>query len=599
MEVIQADCTSPGTVRTVNEDAHGFWQPETIEEKRTRGAISVLADGVGGQAHGEIASRLAVDEILKTFREAKDGLSATQIITQAVNAANLAVYDKNMESRGETKMATTVAVAVLRNNQVTVGNVGDSRVYVIQKGLIRQLSTDHSYVAMQKKLGLISERDALASEQRSILTRSVGQDPMIRVDCDEAIVTKGDFIVLCCDGLYTCVVDSEIADIVCRVPPDEAAKQLVALAEKRGASDNITVQVIRVDRVEAVSNYRGAPLYHEETRPLAAGELYPGQVVDNRFEIAEVISRSGMAIIYRATDRETGKEVAVKVPHMQYESDPGFFARFQREEEIGRKLDHPGLLKFIQVEHKSRPYIVTEYLKGYTLSHLMTTVRPVPERDALKIGSRICDALDYMHKLNIIHRDLKPANIMLCYDGSLRIMDFGIAKAVQGRRLTFTGFTPTMGTPDYMAPEQVKGKRGDARTDIYSVGAILYEMLSGSSPFEGENPFVIMNARIIGDPVAPRKVNPLLSANAEEVVLHAMERQPHDRYQTIAEMKRDLDEVGGVVVTGRADRLKPPASSRPSILQNMHTILLVAAIPIVTLIILVIVLLLRLHAVSR
>jgi len=599
MEVIQADCTSPGTVRTVNEDAHGFWQPETVEEKRTRGAIAVLADGVGGQAHGEVASRLAVDEVLKTFREAKDGLSATQLITQAVNAANLAVYDKNMESHGETKMATTIAVAVLRNNKVTVGNVGDSRVYVIQKGLIQQLSTDHSYVAMQKKLGLISERDALASEQRSILTRSVGQDPTIRIDCDEATVTKGDFIVLCCDGLYTCVVDAEIADIVCRVPPDEAAKQLVALAEKRGASDNITVQVIRIDRVEAVSNYRGAPLYHEETRPLAAGELYPGQIVDNRFEIAEVISRSGMAIIYRATDRETGKEVAIKVPHMQYESDPGFFARFQREEEIGRKLDHPGLLKFVQVEHKSRPYIVTEYLKGYTLSHLLTTVRPVPEQDALKIGSRICDALDYMHKLNIIHRDLKPANIMLCYDGTLRIMDFGIAKAVQGRRLTFTGFTPTMGTPDYMAPEQVKGKRGDARTDIYSVGAILYEMLSGASPFEGENPFVIMNARIIGDPAAPRKINPLLSANAEEVVLHAMERQPHDRYQNIADMKRELDEVGGVVVTGRADRLKPPASGRPAIFQNMHTILLVAAVPIVTLTILVIVLLLRLHAVSH
>ena len=599
MEVVEADCTSPGTVRTVNEDAHGFWQPDTLEEKRTRGAIAVLADGVGGQAHGEVASRLAVDEILKAFREAPGGPDPAQIITQAVNAANLAIYDKNVASHGQSKMATTVALAVLRNNKVTVGNVGDSRVYVIQKGLIKQLSTDHSYVGMQKKFGLITEREALASDQRSLLTRSVGQEPMIRVDCDEATVTKGDYVVLCCDGLYTCVVDHEISDIVCRVPPDEAVKQLVALAEKRGAQDNITVQVLRIDRVEAVSNYRGAPIYHEQTQPVAAGEFYPGQVVDNRFEIAEVISRSGMAVIYRATDREGGGDVAIKVPHMQYESDPGFFARFQREEEIGRKLNHPFLLKFIPFEHKSRPYIVTEYLKGYTLSHLMTTVRPMPEQDVLKIGSRICDALDHMHKLNIIHRDLKPANIMLCYDGTLRIMDFGIAKSVQGRRLTFTGFTPAMGTPDYMAPEQVKGKRGDARTDIYSVGAILYEMLSGTSPFEGENPFVIMNARLIGDPVAPRKLNLLCSANAEEVILHAMARQPHDRYQTIAELKKDLDDIGAVVVTGRAERLQPPASSRPSLFRNMHTILLVMAIPLVSLIILVIVLLIRLRAVSH
>ena len=599
MEIVEADCTSPGTVRTVNEDAHGFWQPESIEEKRSRGAIAVLADGVGGQAHGEIASRLAVDTVLKVFRVAREGLAPTQLIAQAVDAANLAVYDQNVESRGKTQMATTVAIAVFRNNQVTVGNVGDSRVYLIQKGVIRQLSTDHSYVGMQRKFGLISEREALASEQRSILTRSIGQEPMTRVDCDEATVTKGDFVVLCCDGLYTCVSDSEISDIVCRVSPEEAARQLVALAEKRGAQDNISVQVIRVDRVEAVSNYRGAPVYHEQTQPVAAGEFYPGQVVDNRFEIAEVISRSGMAVIYRALDRESSGEVAIKVPHMQYESDPGFFGRFQREEEIGRTLNHPFLLKFIPVANKSRPYIVTEYLKGYTLAHLMTTMRPMPEADALKIGSRMCDALDHMHRLNIIHRDLKPANIMLCYDGTLRIMDFGIAKAIQGRRLTFTGFTPAMGTPDYMAPEQVKGKRGDARTDVYSVGAILYEMLSGTSPFEGENPFVIMNARLIGDPVAPRKLNPLLSANAEEVILHAMARQPHDRYQNIAEMKRELDEVGGVVVTGRAERLQPPASSRSSMIRNMRTILLVAAIPIVTLLILVIVLLLRLRAVSH
>ena len=598
MEVSQASCTSPGAVRAVNEDAHAFWQPETLDGKRSRGAIAVIADGVGGQGHGEVASRLAVDAVIKRFREAEDDSDPAQLITQAISAANLAVYERNVDSRGEIKMATTLAVAVLRNDTVTVGNVGDSRIYHIQQGQIRQLTTDHSYVGMQKTFGLINERDALASDYRSILTRCVGQEPTIRVDCGKTSVAKGDFIVLCCDGLYTCVVDQEIGDTVCRIPPDESARQLVALAEKRGAQDNITVQVIRVDRTETVSNYRGAPLYHEPSRPVAAGEFFPGQIVDNRFEIAEVISRSGMAVIYRANDRGTGQEVAIKVPHLQHESDPGFFGRFQREEEIGRKLNHPYLLKFIPVAHKSRPYIVTEYLKGYTLSDLMTKVHPLPESDALKIASRICDALDHMHQRDIIHRDLKPANIMLCYDGTLRIMDFGIAKAVTGRRLTFTGFTPTMGTPDYMAPEQVKGKRGDARTDVYGVGAILYEMLTGRSPFEGENPFVIMNARLIGDPVAPRKLNQLVSANAEELVLHAMARQPHDRYPTIAEMKKELDDIGAVVVTGRADRLQPPAGSKP-FLRNMHSIMLIAAIPIVTLLILVIVLLLRLRALAH
>ena len=132
----------------------------------------------------------------------------------------------------------------------------------------------------------------------------------------------------------------------------------------------------------------------------------------------------------------------------------------------------------------------------------------MPVADALKITSRLCDALDHMHKKKIIHRDLKPENVMICNDGTLRIMDFGIAKAAGMRRLTFGGFSPVMGTPDYMAPEQVKGKRGDERTDIYSLGAILYEMVTGGGPVRGANPYIIMNSRLTGDPVAPTHGEP-------------------------------------------------------------------------------------------
>src|SRR5262249_7597972 len=151
---------------------------------------------------------------------------------------------------------------------------------------------------------------------------------------------------------------------------------------------------------------------------------------------------------------------------------------------------------------KSRPYIVTEYLRGYTLAHLLHNVRPLPQKDALGIASRICEALIYLHSRHIVHRDLKPQNIMICYDGTIRVLDFGIAKSGSGKRMTFSGFTPAMGTPDYMAPEQVRNKRGDERTDIYCFGAMLFEMLTGHAPFEGENPWVVMNARLTGDPPA-------------------------------------------------------------------------------------------------
>ncbi len=192
----------------------------------------------------------------------------------------------------------------------------------------------------------------------------------------------------------------------------------------------------------------------------------------------------------------------------------------------------------------------------------------------------VCDALTYMHQKGVVHRDLKPENIMLCDDGSLRVMDFGIAKAEGLRRLTFTGFTSTMGTPDYMAPEQVKGKRGDERTDIYSLGAILYEMLTGQVPFEGANPYVIMNARLSGDPVAPRKLNPQISPQLEEIVLHALAREPSDRQPSAAILKAELENPDSVIVTGRSERLRPPAVWK-SHWRMVRIILIALLVPVV------------------
>jgi len=589
MELTYAELSSPGPARENNEDFVGYWQPQTVEEKRSLGAVAVLADGVGGLNYGEVASRLAVETALRVFRESAEKQSPQQLISQMFSAANRAVYDKGMEDHGKSRMATTLAAVVFRNNEITVGNVGDSRVYLARKATIRQLSTDHTYIGMQQKFGLISEQEAKTSENRSILTRSVGHELLIRVDIESSTVFRGDRVVLCSDGLYSHVTDSEIADIVSRYSPAQACRQLVALAEQRGTEDNVSVQVLQINDVEKVTLYRGVEMYQESADPTTGYELRPGQTLDNRFLILETISRSGMATIFKATDQTTNTTVAVKAPLMQFESDPGFYSRFIREEEIGSRLDHPYILKFFPVEEgqRTRPYIVTEYLRGYTLSHLLNSVRPLPEKDALKLAARICEALVYMHAHGVVHRDLKPQNIMLCNDGTIRIMDFGIAKTKEGRRLTFTGFTPAVGTPDYMAPEQVKGKRGDERTDIYSLGAILYEMAVGATPFEceNENPLAIMNARLTGDPAAPRKRNPKVSPQVEEIILHAMERDPKSRYQTAAEMKADLDNPAAVQLTGRCDRLQAPSEAKRGI-QKILWIALGVALPLVILILL-------------
>ncbi len=557
MELTYAELSSKGPVRPKNEDSVAFWQPEDAEEQRTRGAAVILADGVGGQGQGEVASRLAVDTALEKFREAKPGTSPRQVLWQMFTAANLAVYDRSMEHRDEGRMATTLTIAVLRNDELTVGHVGDCRAYLIQEGRLTRLTADHSYAALQVKLGLISAHDAADSQMRCMLTRSVGREPMVQVDYYSAQVNRGDRFLQCSDGLYQCVSEEELRETVMHAPPQEACRRLVELAEKRGTDDNLSVQVVEVQRVEQLRYYRGLPIYQEPGMPNSR-ELEVGQVLDERFHILEVISRSGMASIFKAKDLKTGEVVAVKVPFMQFESDPGFYSRFQREEEIGRKLNHPCILHVLPIEEeKSRPYIVMEYLKGQTLRQVLRNIGRLPVADAVSIAARLCEALEYLHRQDIIHRDLKPENVMLCDDGSLRIMDFGIARAAGMRRLTFAGFSPAMGTPDYMAPEQVKGRRGDARTDIYSLGAMLYEMITGEVPFEGTNPYAIMNARLLGDPVAPRKINPEISPQVEEIVLHAMEQKPYDRYASAAEMQAELLAPETVQLTGRCERLRP------------------------------------------
>lgn len=558
MRLRHAQLSVSGPVRDHNEDSLAFWQPATPELIRATGSAAFLADGVGGESHGEVASHLAVAAAQHALQSALPGTPPARLQRLMFEAASRAVYDASMERPDGGRMATTLTIAFFRDGALHVAHVGDSRAYLVRRGLVRRLTADHCYAAQPVKLGLMHERQAMASPLRSRLTRSVGHEPVVHFDSCQEKLFNGDLIVQCTDGLYAFVVDDEIGDLASHHPPEEACRRLLSLAERRQGDDNISVQIIQVDEVETVVFYRGQPIHLDKPAPAVTEELAPGQLLDGRFEITGLVNRSGMAAIFKARDRRTGATVAIKAPLTQLEGDMAAFTRFEREEEIGRLLDHPYILKVLPVDgEKSRPYMVMEFLEGRTLDQLMQAHQPLPEPEAARIASRICEALEHMHRHNIVHRDLKPQNIMVCADGGIRILDFGIAKAARLRRMTFVGLTPTMGTPDYMAPEQVRGRRGDHRTDIYSLGAILYEMVTGRVPFEGESPYVIMNARTTGDPVAPRQLNGRLTPVMEEIILHALARKPEERYASAAQMKAELDDYELVPLIGRYKALKP------------------------------------------
>ena len=280
--------------------------------------------------------------------------------------------------------------------------------------------------------------------------------------------------------------------------------------------------------------------------------VHPDEQLDH-YRIDKLIARSGMASIFQATDLRNGRQVAIKIPHPEMESDPLLFDRFRREGEIGRTMDHPGVMKVFTDDDRSQVYMVMEWVNGRLLRQILNEQKKLEPERAVKITKRILDALQYIHDHDIVHRDLKPENVMVDDQDNIKLIDFGIASNLRGRRLTFSKLSQTMGTPDYISPEQVKGRRGDARSDLYAVGVMLYEMLTGRVPFTGSNPFVVMNDRLLNNPVPPREIDPSISPQLQEIIYRALERDWKNRYGRASEFAWDLEHQDQVGVAERPE----------------------------------------------
>ena len=307
--------------------------------------------------------------------------------------------------------------------------------------------------------------------------------------------------------------------------------------------------------------------------------FHPGDHLDH-YRIEALVARSGMASIFRAIDLRTGIAVALKIPHPEVESDPVFFDRFHREQDIGTQLDHPGIMKVFANTDASQIYMVMEWVDGELLRNILSSEGKLPPQRAVHIALEVCDALDYIHTHGIVHRDLKPENIMVGAGDKIKLIDFGIAGREGSRRLTFAKLSQVMGTPDYISPEQVKGKRGDARCDIYALGVIFYEMLTGTVPFRGPNAFAIMNSRLLNNPVPPREMDASISAELQEILYRSLERDPKNRYSSAHEFAWDLRHQDQVGVADR-EELKNWKHQRSPWYRKLLFYLMLAAIPII------------------
>ena len=299
------------------------------------------------------------------------------------------------------------------------------------------------------------------------------------------------------------------------------------------------------------------------------GMLQIGDQFD-RYQIREHLAQGGMADIYRAFDLVNRRDIVVKIPDQMMIGDPAQYERFQRELEVLNTLHHPAILHGLGSGQYNRiPYLVTELVEGQSMRALAEKSAPLPPDDAVALIRKIAEGMAYCHANDVIHRDLKPENILITAEGQPVIMDFGLALTKGSRRVTYANLSATAGTPDYMAPEQVEGQRGDARTDVYAVGTMLFELLAGKPPFSGDNNLAVMAMHLNG--TAPRldKLQPNVSPQLAAIVARCLQRKPDDRYADMPRLIEALDhpetadlailENAGTTVSVNAAWWKSPA----------------------------------------
>ncbi|MDD4865823.1 MAG: Stk1 family PASTA domain-containing Ser/Thr kinase, partial [Mycobacterium sp.] len=268
----------------------------------------------------------------------------------------------------------------------------------------------------------------------------------------------------------------------------------------------------------------------------------------DRYELGEILGFGGMSEVHLARDMRLHREVAVKVLRADLARDPSFYLRFRREAQNAAALNHPSIVAVYDTGEAETaagplPYIVMEYVDGVTLRDIVHSDGPLPPRRAIEIIADACQALNFSHQNGIIHRDVKPANIMISNTNAVKVMDFGIARAMADSGNSVTQTAAVIGTAQYLSPEQARGEPVDARSDVYSLGCVLYEILTGEPPFSGDSPVAVAYQHVREDPVPPSTRHEGISAELDAVVMKALAKNPENRYQTAAEMRADLVRV--------------------------------------------------------
>ena len=457
--------------KETNQDFHGVLVPNE-PLLSLKGIAIVLADGISSSNVSRIAAESAVKGFLTDYYCTSESWSVRTSAQRVLEATNSWLHSQTRRSQysydKDRGYVCTLSAMVIKSSTAHIFHVGDSRIYRVSGNTLEQLTNDHRVV--------------ISSEQ-SYLGRALGVNSQIEIDYLMFKVQRGDTFVLVTDGIYEHVSDRHIARAIAdgSADLDQAAKAVVETAFELGSKDNLTVQIVRVDELSegAASEVFGQP------RELPLPPLLEARQIFDGYRIVRELHGSSRSHIYLAVDIETDAVVTIKIPSIDLRDDPEYIKRFMMEEWVARRIDSPHVLKPCLLQRKRNfMYVVTEFIEGQTLTQWMID-NPKPGLETVRgIVEQIAKGLRAFHRKEMLHQDIRPDNIMIDATGTVKIIDFGSTKitgvveaAPSGNR------NDILGTQQYIAPEYFLGEQATPRSDLFSLGVITYQMLTGKLPY--------------------------------------------------------------------------------------------------------------------
>lgn len=552
-----------GRKRT-NQDFHGLVIPNE-PALSAKGIAIALADGISSSEVSQIASESAVSGFLEDYYCTPDAWTVRTSAERVLVATNSWLHAQTQQSQHRFDMdrgyVCTFSALVLKSTTAHVFHVGDTRVYRLRGAALEQLTDDHR---------------VWVSSTQSYLSRALGIDRKLDIDYLTVPVEQGDVFLLATDGVHEHVDGAAMAAIVerCAGDPDPAARAIAEQARERGSPDNLSIQVVRIDELPG-------PEANEIYRQLS--ELPFPPLLDARkdfdgYRIVREVHGSSRSHIYLAVDTESQERVIVKTPAIDRQNDPAYLERFLLEEWIARRIDNAHVLKpCSQTRKRNFIYVVTEFIEGHTLAQWMRD-NPRPDlaivRDFIE---QIAKGLQAFHRLEMVHQDLKPDNVMIDVTGTLKIIDFG-ATRVAGIMEVPTPIDQInlLGAAQYAAPEYFLGEPGSARSDLFSLGVIAYQMLSGKLPYGADVPR--SRTRAAQKKLAYRSLAAAdreIPAWVDEAIRKAVHPDPKTRYAELSEFVFDLRHPNQALL-GRAR--EPLVERNPLMFWKLVSLILLAAV---------------------